>query len=596
MKRLILRSILTIAAATAATQVDAAPQNILSIKDNITDSTVVYPESFETDTHKMLENWYLQNYIVLNDKFAKSTADESDDAYIKRLAAIPTTIEMPYNQVVRQYINMYTQRRRQLVENMLGMSIYYLPIFEAALERHGVPLELRYLPVIESAMNPDAVSRAGATGLWQFMLPTARGLGLEINTLVDERRDPYASSEAAAKYLKQLYSMYNDWSLAIAAYNCGPGNVNKALRRAGTDKADFWSIYYLLPQETRGYVPAFIAANYVMTYYNLHGISPALARRPIVTDSVLVNKRIHFNQIAEVLNIPVEEIRVLNPQYRHDVIPGNTHPYSLVLPSMQIHSFIMSQDSIVAHKADVYGRRLTVEPTVNATAANAANGDYTTKLVVKTHVVKRNETFTSIARKYGVTVNEIKSWNGIKRSTKSLKRGRRLKIHTYERVPVVKPAEPEPTPEPAVDNETPAATPDSTTVSTDQPVQVNEQTPDSADTDAPTVMPFSGLDEDVTSQPDTPESAVTEPQPKTPDQAFSAKQDSSRTTNKATAQTKKANTAKPAKPKVTTYKVRKGDSLSKIARRHGTTVAKIKKANNLKSDNISVGDNIKIPN
>lgn len=250
----------------------------------------------------MLQNWYLQNYAVLNENMSNTpNIDATDEVYIQRLSKIPTDIEMPYNQVVRSYINMYTQRRRQLVENMLGMSLYYMPIFEEALERKGLPLELRYLPVIESALNPDAVSRAGATGLWQFMLPTARGLGLEVNTLVDERRDPYASSEAAASYLKQLYEMYHDWSLAIAAYNCGPGNVNKALRRAGGENKDFWAIYYLLPQETRGYVPAFIAANYVMTYYNEHNISPALARRPIITDSIHIAKRVHFKQISTCL-------------------------------------------------------------------------------------------------------------------------------------------------------------------------------------------------------------------------------------------------------------------------------------------------------
>ncbi|MDE7397780.1 MAG: transglycosylase SLT domain-containing protein, partial [Muribaculum sp.] len=516
MNRFLLRSIITLVSLTPVAAITSNSQNLLSIKDTISDSTIVYPESFETDTHKMMQNWYLQNYIVLNDKFSASTADESDEAYIKRLAAIPTTIEMPYNQIVRQYINMYTQRRRQLVENMLGMSLYYLPIFEAALERHGVPLELRYLPVIESAMNPDAVSRVGATGLWQFMLPTARGLGLEINTLVDERRDPYASSDAAARYLKQLYGMYNDWSLAIAAYNCGPGNINKAIRRAGVEKPDFWAIYYCLPQETRGYFPAFIAANYVMTYYNLHGISPALARRPIVTDSVHVDRRIHFNQIAEVLNMPVEEIRVLNPQFRHDLIPGNTKPYSLVLPSMQVHSFIMSIDTIAAYKSDIYGRRLTVEPTTTFNATGGS-GEYTTKLVVKTHVVKKKETFASIARKYGVTVNELKSWNGIKKSTKTLQRGRRLKIHTYERVPVVKPETPAENEQPA-ENTSPApadTTATTTDISADSPAVTHEQPEDTeSDPDAPTVMPFSGLDDTADNDDDTTVKASTEPAPR----------------------------------------------------------------------------------
>lgn len=222
-----------------------ARPSVLTLKESIQDSTIVYPESFETDTHKLMQNWYLQNYAVIDgggDAQADVPATKED--YIQRLSTLPTAIEMPYNQIVRSYIDMYTQRRRTLVEEMLGLSLYYMPIFEQALEKEGMPLELKYLPVIESALNPDAVSRVGATGLWQFMLGTAKGLGLEVNTLIDERRDPIRSSEMAAKYLKQLYGIYGDWSLAIASYNCGPGNVNKALRRAGGGKKDFWEIYY----------------------------------------------------------------------------------------------------------------------------------------------------------------------------------------------------------------------------------------------------------------------------------------------------------------------------------------------------------------
>lgn len=535
-----------------ATSSFAAP-NILSIKNTITDSAIVYPESFETDTHKMLQNWYLQNYTVLETDFSEKAAKgESDQVYIDRLSRIPTTIEMPYNQIVRSYINMYVQRRRQLVENMLGMSLYYLPIFEQALERKGLPLELRYLPIIESAMNPEAVSRAGAVGLWQMMMPTARGLGLDINTLVDERRDPIASSEAAATYLKQLYDMYGDWSLAIAAYNCGPGNVNKALRRAGGDKNDFWSIYYFLPQETRGYVPAFIAANYVMTYYKEHGISPALARRPIITDSVHVNQRVHFNQISEVLNIPVEEIRVLNPQYRKDIIPGDTRPYSLVLPSMQVYSYIMSQDSILAHDASLYNRRSRVEPT---SASASANGDYTTKLVIKRHKVKRGETFSSIAKKYGVTINEIKQWNGIKRKTKRLARGKVLKIHTYERVLVPQKEEPDTT-TPLADNQQAIAT-DSLAAT---PESISEQT----DT-VPTAQ----------AQEAKPAQTTEKPTPKE--------------------KPKKAEKKKPAKATAKTHTVRKGETLYEIANKYNVTVNALKKANNVSGTKIRIGQKLKIP-
>ena len=350
-------------------------QSILSLKESITDNDIVFPASFETDTKAMMENWYLQNYAILDKDVENKNVGEVDDAeYIRRLKAIPSSIELPYNQVVRSYIDRYVKRNRTLVEQMLGMSLYYMPIFEQALEKEGLPLELRYIPVIESAMNPNAVSPAGAAGLWQFMLGTARGVGLEVNSLVDERRDPYRSSEKAAAYFKQLHDIYGDWSLAIAAYNCGPGNVNKAIRRASNpEKPDFWEIYNYLPRETRGYVPAFIAANYIMTYFKEHNISPSLARKPLIVDTVSVNRRIHFRQISQVLNIPIEEIRILNPQYRHDVIPGNTHPYSLALPSQQVYSFIMVEDSIAQFRNDLYANRDVVEPgTSSSNYANAS--------------------------------------------------------------------------------------------------------------------------------------------------------------------------------------------------------------------------------
>lgn len=434
--KIIAGFVIAAASPLAATAGPAA--SILDVSTQITDTAIVFPESYQTDVHRMQQNWYLRNYTALDTSVSAPVA-ATDKVITERLTAMPTTIEMPFNQVVRSHIDLYMDRRRSLVETMLGMSLYYMPIFEEALEREDLPLELRYLPIIESALNPDAVSRAGATGLWQFMLATARGLGLEVNTLVDERRDPIRSSEMAAKYLKQLYNIYNDWSLAIAAYNCGPGNINKALLRAGATEQspkDFWDIYYFLPQETRGYVPGFIAANYAMTYYADHGISPALARRPIVTDTVHVHSRIGLDHVSRVLNLPIEELRLLNPQYRKGIIPGDVRPYALRLPAQLIYAYLLSEDSISSLANSSPSRRPLVE--IGARQAGSVES-------VKWHKVGRGETLSKIATKYGVSVDNLKRWNNMK-STK-LKRGQRLKIITY--VPA-----PEPDSVPATDADT----------------------------------------------------------------------------------------------------------------------------------------------
>ena len=341
-------------------------RNVNSLRTEITDSHIVYPKSYEADTQRMLEGWYMQNYTATDDSYRRKGDVEVSDAVLRdRLSKLPTVIDMPYNSIVRSYIERYTRRGRDQVAALLGLSLYYMPIFEQALEAEGLPLELKYLPVIESALDPNATSKHGAAGLWQFMVGTGKGLGLEVNSMVDERRDPYKSSEKAAKYLKDLYNSYGDWSLAIAAYNCGPGAVNKALRRAGgtPDTQDYWSIYYYLSPETRGYVPMFIAANYVMNYYDKHNIGPVLPTKPLVMDTVHVSERIHFNQISNVLDIPVEELRVLNPQFRADIIPGNNErSYTLILPSRQVQAYLMSEEEIRDYNADKYARRVVAEP------------------------------------------------------------------------------------------------------------------------------------------------------------------------------------------------------------------------------------------
>lgn len=526
----------------------APPGSILSLGDNLHEIPIVYPESFETDVKKMQENWYLRNYADIDSMAdSRSTVTATDAEIIERLSQLPTVIEMPFNSVVRNYIDMYANRRRQLVENMLGMSLYYMPIFESALDRYNMPLELKYLPVIESALNPVAVSRAGATGLWQFMLATAQGEGLEVNSVVDERRDPYRSSDAAARYLKKLYDIFGDWSLAIASYNCGPGNVTKAIRRAGFNAKDFWAIYPYLPSETRGYVPAFIAANYIMTYYDKHNISPALARKPIVTDTVHVTKRVHFQQISDVMGIPMDELRILNPQYRTDLIPGDIRPYALVLPSLQAYAYLSNEDSIVNHNAALYARRDVVEPGTRQGVDQG--GEYVEELVVKYHTVKRGETLSSIAKKYGVTTASIRSANKI---GNKVRRGQRLKINTYQRRYV--------TPSAAAQADTTAAPTDSTVVI----ATVN----DSIATDSTTASDRVSSAMNTSTQQQVQNTQQVQKQPKQPAQE---------------------------QPKTRTHKVKRGESLSKIASRYGVTVKAIKEANGLKNDNIQVGQRLKIP-
>lgn len=282
------------------------------------------------------------------------------EVYVDRLRRMPTSIEMPWNEVVQKFIDRYAGRLRRTVSIMLGKSNFYMPTFEEALEVYGLPLELRYLPVIESALNPNAVSSVGAGGLWQFMVSTGKRYGLKVNTLIDERRDLVKASYAAAHYLSDLYDIFGDWNLVIAAYNCGPGNIQKAIQRAGGVK-DYWQIYPYLPAETRGYVPAFIAANYIMTYYCEHNICPMDATLPENTDTIMLFRNVHFEQVANVIGIDIEKLRMLNPQYRRDIVTGYVEPTDLRLPKEYISKYIEMEDSIMAYNVDELMKRDMVE-------------------------------------------------------------------------------------------------------------------------------------------------------------------------------------------------------------------------------------------
>lgn len=381
------------------------------------------PEGMSANTDSLLSSWQARTLLKKLD--CSTTGWESirmtDTMYAKRLSSMLTIIRTPYNAMVRSCIDRYTVKNRSQVSYMLGISEFYMPMIETEIDRLGLPHELKYLPVIESAMNPKAVSRMGAKGLWQFMFPTAKHYGLKSNNYIDERFDPLKATRAALTYLKDLYDMFGNWELAIAAYNCGPGNVNKAIKRSG-GKTDFWKIYSWLPKETRGYLPALIAANYVMTFYEDHGICPMEPNIPVDTDTIHVNRNLHFKQIAEVCNVDIEEIRALNPQYIKDIIPGENETYVLRLTNSMIASFVENEDSVYKHNAEVHFPQASVEKILT----DAKKNDDGTGNLIR-HKIKNGETLGSIAIKYHVKVSQIMKWNNMRNT--NIRAGKYLKIY-----------------------------------------------------------------------------------------------------------------------------------------------------------------------
>ena len=368
---------------------------------------IEFPEAMTYDLDSLLNLYMSKTYLTgTNDCEMKDVNPTYPrEVYIERLSRIPSVMELAYNDVVQKFIDRYTGRLRYSVSYMLGAMNFYMPVFEEALEAYQLPLELKYLPIIESALNPKAVSRVGATGLWQFMPATGKQYGLELNSLVDERRDPVKSSYAAARDLKALYKIFGDWNLVIAAYNCGPENINKAIRRARAAKGntqendvitaadkDYWHIYPYLPAETRGYVPAFIAANYIMTYYCDHNICPMTTRLPAQTDTVIVRRNVHLEQVAAVLGLDIDMLRSLNPEYRRDVVPGLTKPSAIRLPLADTGRFIDNEDSIYNYRADeLLNKRLEV--TINDDVPTYTRKT-TKKVTRKNSRAKRNSRVT----------------------------------------------------------------------------------------------------------------------------------------------------------------------------------------------------------
>ena len=418
MKMTIKRIVLTLLVVLFPFMLNAVNDTIIIRND---DST----EIIERDLDSLLNNWFIRMSVDRNDLLQQDSiiAEFSDSVYKDRIGRINSVIILPYNNIIRNHIHVYTEKKVDKFRVMLGLQEYYFPMIEDIFDSYGLPVELKYMAVIESALNPNAVSRVGATGLWQFMYSTGRMCGLNINSVVDERRDPVKATHAAAKYLKDLYGIYNDWILVIAAYNCGPGNVNKAIRRSGNRK-DYWEIYYRLPRETRGYIPAYVAATYAMNYYREHNITPVQIDLPLAVDTVMVTRDIHLEQIAAVLDLPMEELKALNPQYRTGLVPGKTRPSSITLPVDRLGEFIDMTDTITGYRKDQYLTRVNQTSASTQSTYTAPDVNGKTKLI---YVVKDGDNLGFISEWYNVGLSELRYWNNIYRNT--IRVGQKLSIY-----------------------------------------------------------------------------------------------------------------------------------------------------------------------
>lgn len=593
-------------------------------------SSIDVPPEMERNFDQLLTNWRKNmKESPACDRMGEGNISYHDSTYIRRLHSYPSQMELAYNHLVKSYIEMYTNRNRNSVAVMLGKGRYYNPIFENALDKYGLPNELKYLPVIESAINPVAVSRAGATGLWQFMAATGKMYDLEVNSLVDERRDPQRSTDAAARYLRDLYEIYGDWNLVIAAYNCGPGNVNKAIRRSG-GQTDYWTIYPFLPRETRGYVPAFIGATYAMIYHEKHNICAMETTLPLSIDTLMVNYNVHFEQIANVLNVPIEDIRDLNPQYKRDIIPGGYKAYSLSLPSQKAMDYISKKDQILAYKTEeLLTHRKTVEPEgASASSGGAASSG-------KIYRVKRGDNLGSIAKKHGVTVNQLKRWNSLR--SNSLAVGKRLIVGN----PVVKAQTTTTTTAKKAESTTTVKENSQTSQSESSPVlaeyfenqkqkQQQASKNDSVNvshnenrekslynSESSTIYHKVKIGETMTSISKKYNVSIADVKkwnklstnvakvgqrlliniPQKAEEVVKEEEIAEKEVQEVAP--KKAETKvapKKTAPKKTVYTVKNGDNLSKIASRHKVSVNSLKKENGLKSDKMKIGQKLVIPN
>ena len=460
----------------------------------------INPEDYTTEISDSLLNiWYVHKMASADDleeydmDSIRFQSDVPDEVYLERIKRMNSFITLPYNDIVRNYIILYSEKMPTKMSQILGLCQYYMPIFEEILNRYDMPEELKAMAVIESALNPLAVSRVGAKGMWQFMYATAKMYGLHIDSFVDERMDPVKSAEAAAQYLMDAYEIFGDWNLAIASYNCGAGNVNKAIRRSGGSRA-FWDIYPYLPRETRGYVPAFVGALYTMTYYKEHGIRPEAIEMPVHVDTFKIDEMVHLKQVRDLTGAPLEELKNLNPQYRHEIIPGNEREYILRIPYTYTNAFLEYEDSLAKHNAAEYFNPVTLKK-----IKDGGDGE---RIVYR---VKSGDYLGRIASRHRCTVAQIKRWNNLK--SNNIRVGQRLVIYRG---------------------------------------------------------------------------------------GVSSSSSSVSATSSASTSSSVSTTSAQAPSDAVTYIVRKGDVLGKIAERHGCTVAQIKAWNGLTSNNIQVGQKLKV--
>lgn len=414
MRRLLLM-VATVATVVTASAQTANIENFGQI--NIAAEPNDYFELFaslSSTTAEQAYDRYVGEFINIDESSPvfSSGSSSDDNLYASRLRMMATEVQLPYNDVVRGYIRTYT-RQGGTMESVLSMGRYYFPIFEEALYRNGLPMELKMLPVIESALIPAAKSHAAAIGLWQLMMPTAKYYGLEINSFVDERQDPRKSTEAACRYLKDLYKSYKDWTLVIAAYNCGPGNVNKAIKRAGS-VGTYWDIWEYLPRETRGHVPAFIGASYGYTFYKAHNLNIREPKHTLAVDTVIIHRMMHLEQVSSTIDVSLDVLRALNPQYRIDVVPAIDKSYTLVLPEQMVGQFIDHENEIYSKDAVYLQKYLQMDNLSSKQAENlAAKVAPAYPKGKTTYKVRSGDTLGAIALKYGVKVSEIQKWNSL---------------------------------------------------------------------------------------------------------------------------------------------------------------------------------------